>query len=65
MSAKVSNRHICCNRTKENLRNLRCDKPNCEKCSHDVDENHHPNNGDCPDYKPIEVFVIDVKPLGN
>lgn len=39
------------------------------KCTYDVDPNHHPNNLDCPRYKPMGFVSIDLipkrKPNGN
>lgn len=30
------------------------------KCTYDVDKNHHPNNLECPRYKPIGFVLIDL-----
>ena len=62
-SIEVCNGHVCCNGFKGNLGSL-CNS-NCEKCSYDVDKNHYPNNKDCSFYKPVKVFVVDVKPSSN
>jgi len=33
----------------------------CSNCSRDYNENHHPNNLDCPNYVPLELLVAKVK----
>ena len=37
----------------------------CYGCNRDLDITHHPNNYDCPDYKPIKIhyFYVEPKPL--
>jgi hypothetical protein len=32
-----------------------------KNCKRDLDENNHPNNRECPLYKPIAVYVFDVQ----
>jgi len=34
---------------------------NCLKCTRDLDTTHHPNNYDCPRYKPIYLETFEVK----
>jgi hypothetical protein len=29
-------------------------------CTYDVDKNHHPNNLDCPNYKPMGFVYIEL-----
>ena len=36
----------------------------CKKCIRDCDINHHPNNYDCPNYKPIKLQIYEVKDKG-
>ena len=31
---------------------------NCPKCIYDVDENHHPNNLECPNYRPMGYLLL-------
>lgn len=33
----------------------------CPKCTVDVDKTHHPNNYDCPRFKPLAIMVVEVK----
>ena len=33
----------------------------CRECSEDYDITHHPNNYDCPDYKPTALHVFTVE----
>lgn len=33
----------------------------CIGCAEDYDQKHHPNNYDCPDYKPIKIGIILVE----
>jgi len=32
----------------------------CKGCAPDLDESHHPNNLDCPMFKPVKMIVIEV-----
>lgn len=32
----------------------------CPDCVKDVDDSHHPNNKDCPWYRPIRMAIVDV-----
>ena len=32
----------------------------CPNCKYDVDPQHHPNNFDCPKYKPFGFVMIDL-----
>ena len=34
----------------------------CPHCKFDVDELHHPNNLDCPRFKPLGFVLIDIPP---
>jgi len=35
--------------------------PNCEKCQRDYNQDHHPNNFDCPRHTPMKVWYFDFK----
>lgn len=32
----------------------------CPDCTYDMDESHHPNNKDCPNYRGIRVKLYNV-----
>jgi hypothetical protein len=33
----------------------------CPDCVRDVDDSHHPNNRDCPWYRPLRVAIVEVE----
>ena len=33
----------------------------CKHCSYDVDTSHHPNNFDCPKFKPMGCVYITLE----
>lgn len=33
----------------------------CQDCKPDLDPAHHPNNLDCPGFKPQKLMIIEVK----
>ena len=33
----------------------------CPGCTVDLDVNHHPNNYDCPGFKPVLIIIFEVK----
>ncbi len=35
------------------------------KCSYDVDKTHHPNNLECPRYKPFGFVLINIEKEGQ
>ena len=50
--------------TKEATQNITCRNRflgNCPNCEKDYNPDHHPNNEDCPNYKPIIVRYFNVK----
>ncbi len=49
--AAVEYRRVCINRW----------LGRCPDCIEDYDPNHHPNNLDCPSYKPITVHYFNVE----
>ena len=34
----------------------------CPKCLFDMDTSHHPNNMDCPRFKPLGFLFIKIEP---
>ena len=38
----------------------------CSNCTPDYDSNHHPNNYDCPGYRPTGLILVNiVEPEGE
>ena len=37
----------------------------CSNCSRDYNENHHPNNLDCPNYVPLDLLIAEVERGGG
>ena len=33
----------------------------CSDCKKDLDLNKHPNNFDCPNYKELKLFEVEIK----
>lgn len=32
----------------------------CEGCKRDYNQNHHPNNIDCPNYQEMAILIVNV-----